>query len=145
MVRLHFQIITVVPDQRAKLTGRRGSSERYAYLPKEMLHSAAYISLTHAERSYLTALAGECNGSNNGRIRFTREVAESYGFTSAGTRTKCLAQLEARGFIRYTAKVKGANPHRHCDLIRLTWHQMFEYRDWDIPEMPATNEWVKWQ
>ncbi len=132
-------------DQRAKHIGRRGSYDRYAYLPKEMLQSAAYRSLTHAERSYLTALASECNGSNNGRIKFTRKIAESYGLTSAGTRTSCLGKLEKRGFIRYTAKVKGANPHRHCDLIRLTWHQMFEYRDWDLPEMPATNDWVNWQ
>ena len=132
-------------DRRAKLIGRRGSSDRYAYLPKEMLQSAAYKSLTHAERSYLTALASECSGSNNGRIKFTREVAASYGLNSAGTRSKCLGELNTRGFIRYTAKVKGANPHRHCDLIRLTWHHMYEYLSWNLPEMPPTNDWVKWQ
>ena len=132
-------------DRRGKLTGRRGSKERYAYLPKEMLRSPAYKTMTHAARSYLTALAAECNGSNNGRIKFTREVAESYGFKSAGTRKRCLSDLESRGFIRFTAKVKGPNPHRHCDLIRLTWHQMYEYLDWNIPEMAPTNDWEKWQ
>jgi len=132
-------------DQRAKATGRRGPSERYAYLPKEMLQSAAYKSLSHAGRSYLTALAAECNGSNNGKIKFTREVAESYGFTSAGTRSACLTELEKRGFIRFTAKVKGPNPRRHCDLIRLTWHPMYEYLSWNLPDMPPTNDWDKWQ
>ena len=132
-------------DRRAKLNGRRGSSDRYAYLPREMLKSLAYITLPHATRSYLTALAAEHNGMNNGRIKFTREVAESYGLRSAGTRTRCLKELESRGFIRFTAKVKGPNPHRHCDLIRLTWQQMYEYRDWNLPEMSPTNEWDKWQ
>jgi len=131
-------------DNRAKITGRRGSSERYAYLPKEMLQSAAYKSLTHAERSFLTALAAECNGSNNGRIKFTREVAESYGLNSAGTRSKCLGVLKEHGFVSYTSKVNGPNPRRHCDLIRLTWHHMYEYRDWNLPEMPPTNDWDKW-
>ena len=132
-------------DRRAKLVGRRGSIERYAYLPREMLQSPAYKSLSHAERSFLTALAAECNGYNNGKIKFTREVAESYGLRSAGTRTRCLKKLESLGFIRFTAKVKGPNPHRHCDLIRLTWHHMYEYRDWSLPEMSPTNEWDKWQ
>lgn len=131
-------------DSRAKITGRRGSSERYAYLPKDMLLSPAYKSLSHAARSYLTALAAECNGSNNGRIRFTRDIAAKYGLTSAGTRTTCLGLLKQRGFIRYTAKVKGPNPHRHCDLIRLTWHHMYEYVDWNLPEMPPTNDWDMW-
>ncbi len=110
-----------------------------------MLKSAAWKTLSHAARSILTALAAECNGCNNGRIKFTREVAESYGLRSAGTRTRCLKELESRGFIRFTAKVKGPNPHRHCDLIRLTWQQMYEYRDWNLPEMSPTNEWDKWQ
>ena len=136
--------ITIMADSRARLIGRRGSSERYAYLPKEMLQSAAYKSLTHAERSVLTALAAECNGSNNGKIRFTREVAESYGLKSAGTRSKSLGVLEDRGFIRFTSKVKGPNPRRHCDLIRLTWHHMYEYRNWNLPEMPPTNDWDRW-
>ncbi len=132
-------------DRRAKHVGRRGSSERYAYLPREMLKSPAYKTLPHATRSYLAALAAECNGSNNGKIKFTREVAESYGLNSAGTRTRCLRELESRGFIRFTAKVKGPNPHRHCDLIRLTWHHMYEYLDWDIPEMAPTNDWDQWR
>ena len=136
--------VKTVSDRRAKLKGRRGSSDRYAYLPKEMLQSPAYKTLSHAGRSYLTALAAECNGHNNGRIKFTRDVAESYGLSSADTRTRCLQELECRGFIRFTAKVKGANPHRHCDLIRLTWHQMYEYADWNIPEMLPTNDWDKW-
>jgi len=131
-------------DRRAKLKGRRGSSERYAYLPREMLKSPAYKTLSHAGRSHLTALAAECNGSNNGRIKFTRDVAESYGFRSAGTRTRCLKELESRGFINFTAKVNGPNPHRHCDLIRLTWHPMYEYLDWNLPEMPPTNDWDNW-
>lgn len=132
-------------DQRAKSKGRRGSTERFAYLPREMLRSSAWMTLSHAARSILTALAAECNGFNNGRIKFTREIAESYGLCSADTRTRCLKELENRGFVRFTAKVKGANPHRHCDLIRLTWHRMYEYSDWNLPEMHATNEWDKWQ
>ena len=132
-------------DRRAKATGRRDQSERYAYQPREMLQSCAYTSLSHAARSYLTALASECNGSNNGRIKFTREVAVRYGLTSDDTRTRCLTELEKRGFIRFTTKVKGPNPHRHCDLIRLTWHHMYEYLTWNLPEMLPTNDWDKWQ
>ena len=131
-------------DSRAKNIGRRDSSERYAYLPKEMLQSAAYKSLTHAQRSFLTALAAECNGSNNGKIKFTHQVAKSYGLTSDDTRSSALGVLKDRGFIRYTSKVKGPNPRRHCDLIRLTWQQMYEYCDWELPEMAPTNEWDSW-
>ena len=132
-------------NQRARLTGRRSSSERYAYLPRELLKSPAWKTLSHAARSCLTALAAEFSGYNNGRIKFTRDVAKSYGLHSAGTRTRCLKELERRGFIRYTAKVKGVNPHLHCDLIRLTWHRMYEYRNWNLPETPPTNEWSNWQ
>ena len=132
-------------DQRARLTGRRGSSDRYAYLPRELLKSHAWKTLSHAARSCLTALAAEFTGHNNGRIKFTRGVAKSYGLNSDGTRTRCLKELERRGFIRFTVKVKGPNPHRHCDLIRLTWNPMYEYRDWNLPEMPPTNEWSNWQ
>ena len=132
-------------NNRAKIASRRSPSERYSYLPKDMLQSLAYKSLSHATKSHLTALSAECNGSNNGKIKFTREIAKSYGLRSAGTRTRCLQELERRGFIRYTSKVKGPNPHRHCDLIRLTWHHMYEYSDWNLPDMHPTNDWEKWQ
>ena len=140
-----LRVTTAMIDKRAKLVGRRGSSERYAFLPKEMLHSTAYTTLSHAGRSYLTALAAECNGSNNGRIKFTREVAVNYGLSSADTRTRCLQDLKDRGFIRYTAKTDGPNPRRHCDLIRLTWHHMYEYPKWHLPEIPPTNDWSDWK
>lgn len=109
-----------------------------------MLQSASYQDLDHASRSYLTALAAECNGYNNGRIKFTKEIARKYGLMSAGTRTSCLRQLQEHGFIDFTAKVKGPNPHRHCDLIRLTWHRIFEHKDWGLSEQLATNDWANW-
>ena len=63
---------------RSKAKGRRDPGERFALLPRDMLLSPAYLSLTHADKSYLTALAAEFNGMNNGRINhqfiFSRSV-----------------------------------------------------------------------
>ena len=87
------------------LTNRRKNlKQRFGYIPRYVLLSKEFQTLTYAHRHLLLCIAAQYNGHNNGHLTFTRQDGLRFGFRSEDTRCKALKRLQELGLIIKTHK-----------------------------------------
>jgi hypothetical protein len=99
-----------------------GELKGFVMLPYSLIDGPAFKDLTDAGKLALIGLIRQHNGSNNGRISFTRAEARQWGLDKR-RRKRALQDAEASGLIEFTEHgILGGAGHRASpDLFRLTF------------------------
>lgn len=108
---------------RANKTGRSKGVGRFVQLPLFMLESVAWRDLSSQEQAAYLAVAMVYNGANNGCLAVSvRQVAER-ARVNKDTATKCVARLQALGFIECASPGGFSRKVRHAAEWRLTLYK----------------------
>jgi DNA-binding transcriptional regulator YhcF (GntR family) len=107
-----------------------------------LLRSAAWLSLTAAERAVYVQLASRYNGSNNGKIAFSVRDAAKECRLSKDTAARAFKALESTGFVEIKTPGGFSRKVRHAAEWLLT-----EFRDDVSGELPKKTfmRWAKSQ
>jgi hypothetical protein len=103
-------------DKRARATGRSGTAP-FLQLPKHVLGSEAYRSLSGWEVKLLVDIASQFSGKNNGDLGASWTVMKCRGWNSPSTLNKALKGILNAGMIQET---RSGGRHR-CTLYAVTW------------------------
>jgi len=110
---------------RANITGRSESTDRFARLPHSILKSEAYRSLDTVARCLLTELVMIETGRNNGSLWLSiKDATDRIGLSDARPAMRAFEDLQDRGFVKMTKEahfaIKAAETSR-ARCWRLTW------------------------
>lgn len=135
-------------SKRRKATGRTGTRP-FLGLPKEMLGSTAFATMSPHACKLLLALAAGYRGNNNGSLALPYSVArEVFGFTHKETYYRALHELQERGFLEIT-KPAVRRGVQSSTRFAITWESIHEPADAvghdAIPTTTASNCWKKWR
>ncbi len=123
-------------------TNRKGRSSGvgpFVQLPHFMLESPAWRSLSAQEQATYLVVARAYNGSNNGRLAVSvRQIAERAN-VNKDTASKCLATLQARGFIECALPGGFTRKIRHAAEWRLTLYKC------DLTHAPPLKAFMRWR
>lgn len=108
-------------DKRKKQKGRV-SIGRYLALPYAVTSSDDFRALSGSETKLLLMIATQYNGSNNGDLQATHDLAKQWGIGSHQTLSKCIQALQERRLIIRTREGYFLNPGRRCALYAVTWN-----------------------
>jgi hypothetical protein len=97
-------------------------------LPWDVLDSVAYAGLSGAAIRLLLEIGRQFVRDNNGRLLSSMKYLRKRGWTSAGTVTNALRELEAAGFIHQT--VKGHRPNK-ANWWAVTWQNLDRIQGYD--------------
>jgi hypothetical protein len=129
---------------RLKSKGRRGNeAEKFAYVPESVLRSMAGQTLPHAALKVLTILLVGRSRERNGTMCCSESYAAQFGVRSRDTVRRSLIELQQRGIIVVTRRVKAFK--KWPTLFAVTWWPI-SYRDGEAlsrPEDP-TYDYLKW-
>jgi hypothetical protein len=100
----------------------KSETKGFARIPHQLLDKKEFRALPDAAKSAVLALLRQFNGSNNGRITFTRNEAESWGL-SKYKRSAALAALSRASLIEWEEHARPGTPGQRAtpDLFRLLW------------------------
>ncbi len=116
----------------------RSAVERYVWLPLYMLQSPAWRSLSPAARAVFIEAAAFYRGDNNGYIGLgVRILAERAG-VGRDTVSRCLTELEDKGFIERTYGGTFSRKNRRASEYRLTHYKC------DRDHRPASKAFMQW-
>lgn len=103
-----------------RTTGRKDSG-RFALIPKNVMLSEEFLSLTGRAVHLLLAIAAQYSGYNNGNLCAAQKVLRPYGFTSADTIARSLKQLLDVGLLIKTREGLFFGGVSKCALYALAW------------------------
>ncbi len=131
---------TLLARSRLKIKGRRESGP-FIILPKELLESSEYSTLSAKAVKLLIDLFSQYNGFNNGDFSAAWKLMAQRGWRSRDTLRRALNELVNKGFITMTRQ---GGKHR-CSLYAVTWKPIDECKGkLDIaPTKVACNSWRK--
>lgn len=108
-------------NPRSGKRGEKAFKETFAAIPKSVLFSPVYVSLSKVERALLLDLVAQYNGRNNGRLLCSVTKLRNRGFTSSDTLHRAKKVLLEAGFIYET--VMGHRPN-WASWYALTWRPL---------------------
>ncbi|WP_160195381.1 helix-turn-helix domain-containing protein [Microvirga sp. BSC39] len=100
----------------------RSTTERFVSLPRHMLRSAAWRSLSPVARCIFLELAAIYNGGNNGFIALSTRDAARHVCCSKDTAARALTELMDKGFIVCCSRGHFDRKSPHASEYRLTLH-----------------------
>jgi predicted transcriptional regulator len=119
----------------ADATGRSKRGGQFVPIPYDMAASIAWLSLSGAAVKVYVELRRRYNGGNNGDLSLSLDEAARLLHLGKATVARAFAELEAKGFIRMTARGR--------------WYgrQATTYAVSDRPmkNSPPTNTWRVWR
>jgi hypothetical protein len=119
----------------ANATGRSKRGGQFVPIPYDMAESAAWRSLSGAAVKVYVELRRRFNGSNNGELSLSLDEAARLLHLGKATVARAFAELEAKGFIRMTAR--GQWYGRLATTYSVT--------DRPVGSNPPTNAWRIWR
>lgn len=128
---------------REKAMGRR-SGKPFLRLPKEILNSDKYASLSPKAVKLLLDLGSQYNGHNNGDLCASFSIMQARGWRSKNTLYSAIHELEKTGFI---VRTKQGGMNYGPNLFALSWEPIHECKGkLDIePTTVPPNTWKKTQ
>lgn len=103
----------------SKPSGAR-KKERFVGIPRKVMDSDAYVSLSFSARELISCLIFQHNGFNNGDFEATWGYMKSRGWRSNDTKQNALDEALGKGFIFITRQgFKG-----RCSLYAVTWQPL---------------------
>jgi hypothetical protein len=119
----------------ADATGRSKRSGQFVPIPHDMAESAAWRSLSGPALKVYVELRRRYNGGNNGDLSLSLDEAARLLHMGKATVARAFAELEAKGFIRMTAR--GRWYGRQATTYAVT--------DRPVGRNPPTQAWRIWQ
>jgi len=114
------------------MSGRRSKRKKiegqFLALPRPLLDSVAFTTLSPASVCILLAVGKQYTGGNNGRLIATPKWLSQYGFNSHDTIARARRELVEHGFLFQT--VQGSRPNR-ASWYALTWFDLDAHADYD--------------
>jgi len=105
-------------------------------MPWIFMDSAAWLSLTPAQRSVFFQLCRWYNGFNNGQIGYSVRRASEECNIAKGTAAKAFKELQSKGFIALEKEGSFSYKLRHAAEWRLT--------AFPTETKPATKDFMRW-
>lgn len=124
-------------QRRRRLRGRSGHT--FLRLPHYVLRSSQWRALSGNAIKFITELASDYDGGNNGDLSLTKTMALGRGWRSGTTRDKAADEAVAAGFVLITR-------HGHkgvCNLYAITWEPINDVGKGVMygPEAKASKLW----
>lgn len=125
--------------KRSRFRGRTGHT--FLRLPHYVIRSPQWRSLSGNAIKFVTELASEFDGGNNGDLSLTKTMALGRGWRSGATRDRAEQEAIQAGFVRVTR-------HGHkgvCNLYAITWEPINDVGKGVMygPEVTASRLWEK--
>ena len=120
---------------------KKATGARHIRLNHSLLETAAWHSLTCAQRCVYLALKSRFTGFNNGEVGLSARDAGHLANCNKDTAAKALLILAERGFIQRMRPGAFSYKKRHSAVYRLTNEEM----DTPSGRQPATNEFQSWR
>jgi len=98
----------------------------FAALPKVIVQSARYRSLSFVARAVLVEMLAQYNGSNNGDLSATRTMAKEWGVSSPNMLQKALQELDVGQWIIMTRSSVFSKRGARCALYAISWRPIDE-------------------
>lgn len=108
-------------NKRARLTGKGRETNSFAGVPRKVMNSSDFRSLSSSSIRVLLWLAYQYRGKNNGDLSATHTMAAGWGIKAKDTLAKALRELIDKGFIHKTRHGRFMRPGHCCDLYALSW------------------------
>lgn len=124
----------------ARTRHRRETKERYVGIPRRVLQTAHYFSLSFKAKTLLLELAYQYNGHNNGDLTCAFTILRERGWKSRSTIDLARRELEAVGYIEQTRQ---GGKHK-CNLYALTWRPI-DHCDGKLDVSPTTTPSGLWK
>lgn len=106
---------------RERAKGRQSGSKSFAGIPRKVMESEDFRSLSGNAVRLLLWMSYQYKGKNNGDLAATHTLAQSWGIGGKPTLVKALKELQMRRLISMTRQGKFTNPGGRCALYALTW------------------------
>ena len=119
----------------ADATGRSKRGGQFVPIPYDMAASIAWLSLSGGAIKVYVELRRRFNGGNNGDLSLSLDEAARLLHLGKATVARGFAELEAKGFIRMTAR--GRWYGRQATTYAVT--------DRPVGRNPPANAWRSWQ
>ena len=114
-----------MPRSRAKATGKGGQRLSFAGIPRDVMKTRKYATLSGWAVKLLCELAHDYRSYNNGDLSACFSDKKKQGWRSSGTLAKALDELLGVGFIQ---KTRQGGKHKPS-LYALTWESIDECLD----------------
>ena len=106
--------------------GRSARTGSFAGIPRAVMQSDSYKSLSPKAVKLLLELAYQFRGANNGDLTVALTVLRSWGWKSRTTITQARDELLAADLIVCTRQGQFTNPGGKCALYALVWQPIHE-------------------
>jgi hypothetical protein len=113
-----------VSEDISKLKWSTSSEKSTVQIPKWVLTSHSWRSLTHAAKTALMALCYQNWGDNNGLLELTRPMVREFGISNPNTLSRVKQELLDSGLVTLTLKGQFMNPGGRPDKFALAWHNV---------------------
>jgi hypothetical protein len=120
--------------------GRSKHDESFIAIPRSLMRSAAYISLSANARAVLLELVYAYNGRNNGSIRFGVRATSTRSGLSKSSIALGLCELTKRGFVAVTRQGSFHQKGGLASEYRLTWRPSGTHQ-----ATPPTRDYEAWK
>ena len=130
-----------VSEDISKLKWSTSSEKSTVQIPKWVLTSHSWRSLTHAAKTALMALCYQSWGDNNGLLELTRPMLREFGIANPNALSRVKEELLASGLVTLTLKGQFMNPGGRPDKFALAWLNVLDNnktRKLAIGSQPAT-------
>ena len=115
----------------------RKTSGPIAALPKDVLDSEDYISLSFSSRALLFEFARQYTLKNNGKLCATFSQLKPRGWGSEDTLRRGIKELESKNLIMLTKRGMYGNGRREPNFYALTFHKIDLIEGFEIDVNPT--------
>lgn len=116
---------------------QKTKSAPFVSLPKAMVQSPGYRSLSFSARIVLTEILCQYNGRNNGDLSATRTMAKDWGIASDNTLKRALDELQSAGWLVQTRDSLFSRHGARCALYAVSWIPIDDCPDKDLHVEPT--------
>jgi hypothetical protein len=110
-----------VSEDISKLKWSTSSEKSTVQIPKWVLTSHSWRSLTHPAKTALIALCYQNWGDNNGLLELTRPMLREFGISNPNTLSRVKQELLGSSLVTLTLKGQFMNPGGRPDKFALAW------------------------
>lgn len=124
---------------RERSKGRQSGRTSFAGIPRQVMESEDFRSLSGNAIRLLLWLSYQYKGKNNGDLSATYKLAQRWGIGARETLVKALRELQEKNLIARTRQGKFTNPGGRCSLYALNWLPVDECLGKDLEVEPTTR------
>ena len=123
--------------KRPNAKGRNNAPSGFAGIPRVVMDSTDYQSLSYKSKALLMDLAYQYRGNNNGDLTAAFSIMKEKGWKRDPTVKAAVAELLDANLILKTRDSRFSNPGSKCALFALTWQPIDECPGKELERSPT--------